>query len=301
MGANQSMDLNITMMASIIQCNLTDIENILLHIEGKPKKKSQLEKYCEVWKKERALETQQKQREKDEYRQQVASGGSGPPTVADINNSQPQTPRKPVPNHSQAMSPEKGSPFALGKDELPTYERAVYIEKIDASLYLMKPEELEDLLTELRFSASDIDILTNLYTLIDRRGFEDLDTRVVLIAFSMLLAHSAKEFVRITFQLFDRTSSGLIEKKDLLDIASLANDTLLFFGDKNLKSMQVVDFADSVFTAAGKIDGEIAYMDYVDTMTDHPIVEMLLSPQFQGNIRSKLKDEASLAALDMSV
>jgi hypothetical protein len=39
MGANQSMDLNITMMASIIQCNLTDIENILLHIEGKPKKK----------------------------------------------------------------------------------------------------------------------------------------------------------------------------------------------------------------------------------------------------------------------
>lgn len=283
MGGNTSLELNITMMSSIIQCSLQEVENVLLHIEGRPLNKTPMEIYFEDRKLERAREATQKKKEQEEMLREIG---------ADVIS--------PTRSHETATN-SASTPFAIGKEELPTYERAVEVIKLNPELYVMTPEQFEDVLNELQFSASDIDIISNLYTLIDRRGFESIDVRVVLIAFCMLLASTSRQYMTIAFQLFDRTGSGLIEKKDLLDITLLANDTLLFFGDKNLKQMQVVDFVDSVFTSAGKIDGEIHYDDYIDTMVDHPIIEMLMAPQFQGNIRSKLTNEASLATIDMSV
>jgi Ca2+-binding EF-hand superfamily protein len=301
MGANTSMDLNITMMSSIIQCNLTDVQNVLLHMEGRPKIKTALEQYFQARQQSRSQQDEEMNRERKAILRDINGlPAAGESCKGGIPSSSPATPPRAT-SSSGAIGDEKGSPFAIGKEELVTFEREVKQIIIDPSLYLMKPEELEEVLGECRFNASDTEVILNLYTLIDRRGFESIDIRVVLIAFVMLLAGSPRQFLDIAFQLFDRVGSGLIEKKDLLDICLLANDTLLFFGDKNLKSMQIVDFVDSVFTSAGKIDGEIFYPDYLDTMTDHPIMEMLLSPQFQGNIRSKLINEASLAQLDMSV
>lgn len=295
MGASASMDLNITMMSSIIQTSLIDVQNVLHYVEGKPKIKSQLEMYFEAHQQAKSKMAEEANRERrailEELNNNAESAQSTNPGSSDSLQQ---------PTNSTLVNGRR-SPFDIGREELPTFEREVKQETIDPSLYIMNPVELEELLCECRISSSDIDIILNLYTLIDRRGFEDIDVRVVLIAFAMLLANSTRQYLDIAFQLFDRVGTGLIEKKDLLDICLLANDTLLFFGDKNLKNMQIVDFVDSVFTSAGKIDGEIYYPDYIDTMTDHPILEMLLSPQFQGNSRSKLINEATLAQIDLSV
>jgi len=42
------------------------------------------------------------------------------------------------------------------------------------------------------------------------------------------------------------------------------------------------NLSDSIFTSAGLIDGDICYTDYLEVLLSHPIIEMFLSPQYQG-------------------
>jgi len=52
----------------------------------------------------------------------------------------------------------------------------------------------------------------------------------------------------------------------------------------------VHDLIDSTYTTAGKLDGSIYYVNFIEYMSSHPIIEMLLSPQFQGPVKSKLQE-----------
>jgi hypothetical protein len=67
---------------------------------------------------------------------------------------------------------------------------------------------------------------------------------------------------------------------------------LLFMNDK-----QITDLVDSIYTSAGMIDGDICYLNIIEYITNHPIVELMLSPQFQGPIRSKLYTEEDIENL----
>ena len=49
-----------------------------------------------------------------------------------------------------------------------------------------------------------------------------------------------------------------------------------------------------MYTTAGKIDGHINYTEYIELIAEHPIVEMLLTPQYQGLARDKVFDEETL-------
>jgi hypothetical protein len=49
------------------------------------------------------------------------------------------------------------------------------------------------------------------------------------------------------------------------------------------------------------VDGLLYYPDYVHAITEHPIIEMLLSPQFQGTLRQKVLNEDSLTTAIMIV
>ena len=40
----------------------------------------------------------------------------------------------------------------------------------------------------------------------------------------------------------------------------------------------------------GKIDGVICYVDYINSIVEHPIIQMGMCVQFQGTGREKLKD-----------
>jgi hypothetical protein len=75
---------------------------------------------------------------------------------------------------------------------------------------------------------------------------------------------------------------------------TLINQTCQFCGDKTMTSDILHDFVDSVYTSCGKIDGEIYYPDFVEYMTIHPIVELYISPQYQGNAGSKLLTEEEI-------
>ena len=71
----------------------------------------------------------------------------------------------------------------------------------------------------------------------------------------------------------------------------------MYLGDKPLDSKYINDLADSIFTTAGKIDGAIQWGEYIELISEHPILEMLLAPQYQGLARDKVFDEETLEGI----
>ena len=64
----------------------------------------------------------------------------------------------------------------------------------------------------------------------------------------------------------------------------------LLIGDKCLLETQIEDLINSIYTMNGKIDGVICYVDYIQSIVQHPIIQMGLCVQFQGTGREKLKE-----------
>jgi hypothetical protein len=60
----------------------------------------------------------------------------------------------------------------------------------------------------------------------------------------------------------------------------------LIIGDKKLLDSQVGDLVDSIFTLAGKLDGDLSAEETYELLISHPILEMFISMQFQGTDRS---------------
>ena len=98
-----------------------------------------------------------------------------------------------------------------------------------------------------------------------------------------MLSTSLTHAFTIAFETFDYENTRLIEKDELKHIITLMNEVLRSFGDRYLELSQIIDFVDSIFTISGRIDGYICYDDYLDAMTEHPIIQLLISIQFQGN------------------
>jgi hypothetical protein len=77
--------------------------------------------------------------------------------------------------------------------------------------------------------------------------------------------------------------SEFITKSEVLKLLKLLNNSLNYFGDNKLHIAQIDDLVDSVYTLRGRVDGDISREDFITLMFQHPIVELALSVQFQGN------------------
>ncbi len=159
--------------------------------------------------------------------------------------------------------------------------------------YTIKEEVMLKYLTSLQAIEPDVEVFVNLFRLIDNRGFGTVDIRDVLISVTILTSPSVPQCIERAILIMDRKKTGLLEKPELFNIIRLLNDTCYYFGDKYLTVDQVHDLVNSTYTTAGKIDGTIYYPNFIEFISTHPIVELFLSPQFQGNAKSKiLTDEA---------
>jgi hypothetical protein len=153
------------------------------------------------------------------------------------------------------------------------------------------------LLHDKGFTASDTDILLNLFRLIDTRGFREIDIRDALVSIAVITARSVHECFELSMKLTEREGNQIIDKHQLIHIFKLMNATCHYFGDKYLQMDQVQDLADSLYTSIGRIDGTIFYPHYLEYITTHPIIEMFLSPQFQGGMKDKLLSDEQIDAM----
>lgn len=169
------------------------------------------------------------------------------------------------------------------------------------SVYVMSFEALRRILVTMDFHPSDMDIFRDLYMLTDHRGFGKLDLRDLFIAYSVLCAKSIRECFQFSFEVIDRIGSQLIDKSQLLHVLTTLNESILFFGDRPLETKQVVDLTDSIFASASKVSGSISYPVYLDTIISHPIVELVMSPQFQRKGTEKYLDLEQLETAELQI
>ena len=112
----------------------------------------------------------------------------------------------------------------------------------------------------------------------------------LMVPFALLLPIDVPDRVELAISFYCHEKGLNISKQELLNFLKVCNDTLGYFGDKSLHITQIDDLVDSVYTLKGKIDGEIGILDVITLMFQHPIVEMVLSVQFQGLVVLKTAD-----------
>lgn len=158
--------------------------------------------------------------------------------------------------------------------------------------YDINEEGLGALLTAANIHPLDIEIFFHLYHLINKKGAFQTCLIDVLISFTVFTCTSLESCIIFCIEIFDRNRTHFIEKDDLLRVFTMLHEACTYTGDKMIDRFRIRDFIDSIFTSAGKIDGSIYYPNFIDLMSGHPIIEMFLSVQYQGNARSKvLSDE----------
>lgn len=170
--------------------------------------------------------------------------------------------------------------------------------------YLISIEKMLELVRKAGFDESDVELMESMFRLVDQRGFEEADIRHVLVPFALAVGSksgSVPKCITLLFTVFDRAKTDCVTKEDMLKIFNLINEAVLYIGDKPLDPNYVIDLVDSVFTAAGRIDGMVQWIEYVELIAEHPIIEMLLAPQYQGLARDKVFDEETLRDIDVSV
>ena len=147
---------------------------------------------------------------------------------------------------------------------------------------------------EMGFYPTDVEVLLNFFHLNDNKNRGVVDIRKYLVSLSPISCSSIPCMFLFSLNMMDYKNEQFISKRDLHMIVRLINDSLRFLGDKSLTVHQVDDLVDSVYTAAGKIDGDLFYPDFIEYLSNHPMVQLLTSVQFQGTIQSKLMDEEAI-------
>jgi len=121
--------------------------------------------------------------------------------------------------------------------------------------YIVKRERFIDILGQRSFHQSDVDILKNLFILIDTRNFNECDIREVMVSFLLLVTKSVAQCFEVALHTIGRGENNeqYLDKKQILRVFTLLNDTCYFFGDKYLHLDQVKDLVDSLYTSVGRL------------------------------------------------
>ena len=153
-----------------------------------------------------------------------------------------------------------------------------------------------ELMKEVEIYASDQETFVDLLRILDVRNRSVANMRELLVSITPLVSPDIPEMLNLCFKLYDRSERLLIDKVDVIMIVKLINQTIFYVGDRVLATELVYDFVNSVYTSAGKIDGDIYYPDYVEYMAMHPVIQLFISIQFQGPIASKLLTDDQIEA-----
>ena len=166
-------------------------------------------------------------------------------------------------------------------------------------VYFISENTFVEILTDLQLLASDIELCRKMFHLVDLSAGGVVNIKLVLLSFSCIVTQGPKMCFLSMFNIMDRPQLGSLDKSDMIEVLKTANDALYYFGDRYLQKSQILDLVDSVYTSAGQIDGTIAYSNFVEYLATHPIVELLLSYQYQGTVQSKVLDEEQMEEAGM--
>ena len=149
------------------------------------------------------------------------------------------------------------------------------------------------MLTSLGFHSSDALTLQRIATLLDFRQSGSVPSLDLAITVCPLITNDIKSCLKLAFECFDRNpSTELINRKHLTHVLTLLSDCFFFCGDQRFAGSQIADLVSSLYTSVGRGDeGELRYLEFIEAIASHTLVELFLSLRFQGDWRDKVCEE----------
>lgn len=158
-------------------------------------------------------------------------------------------------------------------------------------------EDYVAILDSLDLYYADKDICEDMFHLLDIRSRGISNIRDVCLSLAPLVAKSIDHMYSLCFDILDRKKELTVGKEQIILMMKLMSATCANIGDKPLAPEIIDDYVNSLYTSAGLIDGDIYYPDYIETLSIHPIIQLYLSPQFQGVMTSKLLTDEEIDRL----
>lgn len=184
--------------------------------------------------------------------------------------------------------------------ELPLHIYRLYEEKyVDPNLgpFEIRDDDYMEILDSLQLYYADKDICEDFFHLLDVRSRGISNIRDVCISLVPIVAKSIPHMYSMSFEILDRKKEMTVGKEQVTLMLKLMSATCGYVGDKPLAPEVLDDYVNSLYTSAGLIDGSIYYPDYIETLSIHPIIQLFLSPQFQGALTSKLMTDEEIDLL----
>jgi hypothetical protein len=184
--------------------------------------------------------------------------------------------------------------------DLPLHLYKAYEEKYvnpNLAAFEVNDADFEEILDAQQLYYADKDVCEDIFHLLDVRSRGISNIRDVCISLTPIVAKSIHHMFTMCFEILDRKKEFMVGKDQVTLMLKLLSATCGNVGDKPLAPEVLDDYVNSLYTSAGLIDGSIYYPDYVETLCIHPIIELFLSPQFQGPVTSKLMSDEEIDRL----
>lgn len=186
------------------------------------------------------------------------------------------------------------------ESDLPLQIYKIYEEKyVNQFLapFEINEDDFVEILDSLQLYYADKDICEDIFHLLDVRSRAISNIRDVCLSLTPLVAKSIPHMYSMCFEILDRKKDMMVGKDQVVLMLKLLSATCANVGDKPLAPEVIDDYVNSLYTSAGLIDGNIYYPDYIETLSIHPIIQLFLSPQFQGILTSKLMTDEQIDQL----
>ena len=144
---------------------------------------------------------------------------------------------------------------------------------------MLKKSQYDEALSRIRVRKSDKEILDRMFILFDETGDAMVDWRCFLIGLCLLMKKESFDRKLIfAFALFDPENAGTVGKSDCESVMRSMNDTIGWFGDKNLDDEDFEKMIDEHFESHPSVDaeGKYAYRDNVNAFSKNLYLESII-------------------------
>jgi len=144
---------------------------------------------------------------------------------------------------------------------------------------MVKKTQYEEMIGRIRLRKSDREILDKMFILFDETGDAMVDWKCFLVGLSLLLkTANFDEKLRFSFSLFDNKDDGRISREDCEAALKAMNETIGWFGDKNLDEENLETMVEQHFEGHPSVDAEgmYAYTENLNAFSKNPSLEGII-------------------------
>lgn len=163
------------------------------------------------------------------------------------------------------------------KREVAQFQQAVEESMEEDTVTTITKDQFQSLIADIKLRKSDREILDRMYILFDETGDAIIDIKDYITGIRLLCKGSLEEHLTFAFKLYDMDESGNITTANAQKAMTAMNNTIGWFGDKNMNEGELKTFLDEVTgeTFCNE-EGDFEYIQFIPKLVKMPALITLL-------------------------